>query len=71
MIIGIVVKKTLYMDKESIEILDGIAPKKQSDFTRKAIKEYHYSQIKPTINAKKPLKTVDITQKRALKVLVI
>lgn len=62
-------KKTLYMDKESLEILDNMPPKKQSDFARKAIKEYHYTSIKPV--EKKPLKIISIHNKRALKVLTI
>ena len=66
-----VTKKTLYMDKESLEILDNMPPKKQSDFTRKAIKEYHYNSIKPVIPEKKPLKILNISNKKVLKVLTI
>ena len=40
-------KKTLYMDKETIDILERMPQKKQSDYTRKAIKDYYYNEMSP------------------------
>ena len=49
-------KKTLYMDKESIDILEKMPEKKQSDYTRKAIKEYYYNEMTP--KAPEPVKSI-------------
>ena len=35
------------MDKETIDILEKMPEKKQSDYTRKAIKDYYYKEMVP------------------------
>ena len=35
------------MDKETIDILERMPQKKQSDYTRKAIKDYYYNEMSP------------------------
>ena len=35
------------MDKETIDILERMPQKKQSDYTRKAIKDYYYNEMTP------------------------
>ena len=49
-------KKTLYMDKETIDILEKMPQKKQSDYTRKAIKDYFYKEMSPPEPIKQVIK---------------
>jgi len=47
-------KKTLYFDKETIDILEQMPQKKQSDYARKAVKDYHYRTKAPEIKQESP-----------------
>lgn len=40
------VKKTLYFDKDTNDILDKMPEKKQSEFVRQAVKHYFYNKDK-------------------------
>ena len=49
------------MDKESIDILEKMPEKKQSDYTRKAIKEYYYNEMTPRAPADvKPIPKIEV-----------